>query len=513
MTPVYGAQQVRLIDAAASTSLKIPSLVLMENAARGACDVLFELGLELRGADVAIVCGRGNNGGDGIALARHCLIHGASVRCILLDARERLSSDASAQLAMLEAIDARAIEWWSEIAHDARAFDIVVDAILGTGAGGAPRDAYAEAVRWMNDCDGVKVALDVPTGLDTDSGIASDPCCAADVTVTTAAMKPGLVINDGVDVCGAIYVAHIGVPPSSYPEADCWMLDAGMARSLLPRIEAGRNKYDRGTVLVVAGARGMTGAAIMSATAAARTGAGLTVLAVPESAWPAPQEVIPEVMTRALASGADGAFAAGAFSALSGELDRYAAIAIGPGLSKSADAAALVVELLGAATSPVVLDADGLAGFAGAIERLAERASPLVITPHHGEMARLLGRTSAEVGRDPIGTAREAARRSGAIVALKGAPTVVALPDGRAWINDAGNPGMATGGTGDVLTGMIASLAAQCRSADDAALAAVYLHSLAADVAAEQTSEHALLATDIIAHIAQAYRIVLAEDE
>ena len=510
MTPVYPAAQIRDIDRDAVEKHGVPSLVLMENAAIGALDVIIETGIELDDAHVVIVCGRGNNGGDGLALARHCAIHGAVVECWLLDDPASLSSDAAAQLAMLESLVPGAVSRWLGVPEPVAA-DLLVDAILGTGASGAPRGAYAEAIDWLNDCEGVRLALDLPSGLDAATGALSATTFHADVTATMAALKPGLLLGDGALAAGTVYIVHIGVPESSYPEADCWLLDATIAAANLPPVDRRRHKYDRGRVLVVAGSRGMTGAGVMAAEAAARAGAGLTVLALPEGAAPIAQSMAPEIMTRWLASDADGSFASGALESIADEIEGFAAVAVGPGLSRASGPAALVGELLRTVAATVVLDADGLAPFAGTPERLADRRGELVITPHHGEMARLLGCSSAEVGADPLSIARAAARSTNAIVVLKGAPTVIALPDARAWIASSGNPGMASGGTGDVLTGMIVSLVAQTRDAVGATLAAVHLHGLAADRAAEITTERALLASDIVAAIPAAYRSLEGE--
>lgn len=505
MTPIYRSDQVRAIDRRAIESHGVPSLVLMENAARGACDALLESGIELPDAHVVIVCGRGNNGGDGLALARHCAIHGADVECILLDSPGKLSDDAAVQLAALESLVPGSVSRWHDHPREPIVADVLVDALLGTGAIGEPRGDYADAIDWLNESHGVRVALDMPTGVDADTGIASAHAVRADVTVTMAALKPGLVLGDGARCSGTVYIVHIGIPESSYPDAACWLLDRDTAAALLPGVDRARNKYDRGKVLVVAGARGMTGAAVMTAEAAARAGAGLTVLALPESAMPLPQSLAAEIMTRLLPAGPDGTLSPEAFEMLRGQLPEYRAIAIGPGLSKSPGAGAFVDELVRSSAVPIILDADGLAGYAGAIERLADRRCDLVITPHHGEMARLLGITSAAVGNDPLETARDAARRSRAIVVLKGAPSIVAFPDVHAWINGAGNPGMASGGSGDVLTGVIASLVAQSERIGEATLAAVYLHSHAADLASEETTVRALMATDITRHLSAAY--------
>ncbi len=484
----------------------------MENAARGACDVLAELLGGLDGRAVAIVCGKGNNGGDGLAFARHALLGGADVVCALLASPDQLSPDAAAQHAIVMTFAPEAVMSWEAFAEMDADFDAIVDAVLGTGASGTLGGIYAEAMCWCNEHDGVKLALDVPTGVNADTGAADHDAFAADATATMAALKPGLLLREGARLSGDLYAVHIGAPPLLYESSGLELLDAERAIAGLPEVRLDRDKYERGKVLAVAGARGMTGAAVMTAEAALRCGAGLTVLAMPEAALDTmPQRLAPEIMTLALRSDADGAFAADALDGV--DTRGYRAIVIGPGVSRSPESAHAVRALVARSTAPVVVDADGLNAFAASPAELAERVAPLVITPHHGEMARLLGRERELVAADPIGTAREAAAAWNCLVVLKGAPTVVAAPDGRAWINGAGNPGMASGGMGDVLAGMTAALVAQSGDPLDATLAAVYLHSHAADLAAEAGSIHAITASDVIASIARAYRTIGSEHE
>lgn len=512
MTPILTAAQMREADRRAIESLGIPGLVLMENAARGACDVLAELLDGLDGRAIAIVCGKGNNGGDGMALARHALLGGADVVCALLAPADQLSPDAAAQHVILKAFAPEALmSWEAFVAMDAD-FDAIVDAALGTGASGTLGGVYVEAMRWCNECGGLKLAIDVPTGVNADTGAADHDGFAADATATMAALKPGLLLREGATLSGDLYAVHIGAPAVLYESSGLELLDAERAIAGFPAVRLDRDKYDRGKVLVVAGSRGMTGAAVMAAEAALRCGAGLTVLAMPDAALVAmPQRLPPEIMTLALRSDTDGAFAADALDGI--DTRGFRAIVIGPGMSRAADTAHAVRALVRRSTATVVLDADGLNAFVASPAELAERAAPLVITPHHGEMARLLGRERAMVAADPIGTAREAAAAWNCLVVLKGAPTVVAAPDGRAWINGAGNPGMASGGMGDVLAGMTGALTAQADDPLDATLAAVYLHSHAADLAAEAGSVHAITASDVIAWIPRAYRTIGSEHE
>ncbi len=513
MTPVLTSAQMREADRRAIADLGIPGPVLMENAAAGACTVLERMLGSLRGRRIAVVCGKGNNGGDGLTLARHAHAAGAVVECLLIAPAAELTGDAALQHAIVAAYMPEALISWSRFNEEIEAgrrgrYDAVVDAILGTGAGGELRGLHAEATAWINDTAAPVLAIDIPTGLDSNTGVAGTITVRAAATATMAALKPGLLLNDGPDHAGTVTVIPIGTPPHLYADAPTRLIDAEDISTLLPAVDRTRHKYDRGRILVCAGSRGMTGAALMTATAAVRTGCGLTVLALPESARGS--AIPPEIMTRYLVSGEEGAFAADALASLGDEIDSFDAVAIGPGLSRAPGAAGFVRDLIARTADPVVLDADGLNAYAGNAEALAGRKSDMVITPHYGELARLTGSTKEIIASDPLSAARDAARTIDGIVVLKGAPTVVASPDGRVRINPTGNPGMATGGTGDVLTGMIVSLLAQLGKTPDAALnaalAAVYLHGLAADLAVAAGSVRSMIATDIIAHIPAAYR-------
>lgn len=510
MTPILTAARMKEADRKAIEEIGLPGPVLMENAARGCFEVIHEL-LEgnVAGRRMLVLCGGGNNGGDGLAIARHAAIHGMSVACVLLAPPDKLSPDAALQLNVLKAFIDVDLHYGagSLAALHGNDFDMIVDAMLGTGAAGEPRPPVADAVEWANEINRPKIAIDIPTGLDADSGRAASITFRADVTITMAALKPGLLLGDGPDCSGEIFVAHIGAPDWLYDDSGCALLDAQAARDGVPEIDRTRHKYNRGKGLILAGSKKMPGAGNLAATAAIGAGAGLVVYGMPETAAPlAVPGMAPEIMAVSLPD-ADGSFAANAFDAIENDLEKYGVIALGPGITKSEQASAFARSVVRRSPLPVVLDADGLSAFAGHVEELPEHNAPLVITPHHGEMSRLLERSAEEIGADPIGAAREAAERFDCIAVLKGAPTVVALPSGEAWINAAGNPGMATAGSGDVLTGVIAGLIAG-REPDDLApgvLTAVWLHSRAGDYAAREKGLHTLRAPDMIRFLPEAF--------
>lgn len=513
MTPVLTAAEMHQADQQAINEIGIPSLVLMENAARGSFEVIYELfEHDVEGRAMLVLCGGGNNGGDGLAIARHAAIHGMFSLCVLLVPEEKLRPDAAAQLQALSAFPEvevlHGIESLENLAE--YEFDLVLDAMLGTGSTGTPRSPIDEAIEVANNIYCPKIAVDIPTGLDSDTGEVASMAFQADATVTMAALKPGLLLGDGPDYAGELFVAHIGAPSLLYEDSHCFLLDIEAAQEGIPHVVRNRHKYNRGKALVLAGSDTMCGAAVLTASAAIKASAGLVVLGVPESAYQLAISRLPaEIMSTPLPA-VNGTFATNAFDALDTTLDRYSVIALGPGLTQLESASNFAREVLRASPLPIILDADGLNAFVGRADQLLERKAPLVITPHHGEMARLLDIESAQVSADVLGTARDAAKRFDCIVVLKGAPTVVAIPSGHVWINSHGNPGMATAGSGDVLTGVLAGLLAGYNDDDGddllpSVLAGVYLHSVAGDLAAEHSNLHSLTASSIIEFLPQAF--------
>ena len=521
ITSVLTSAQMKEADRKAIDEIGIPGSVLMENAARGCLEVIQEISsLEFLNIGVddrphqnlLILCGGGNNGGDGLAIARHASIRGYNVTCLLLAPEEKLSNDAKLQLDILRPFENLEIRNITPDNPDFTpfnsGFDCIVDAMLGMGATGTPRSPYREAITWANNRDALRVAVDIPTGLNADTGEAISTVFEADLTVTMAALKPGLLLQDGPDVTGELFVTSIGTPGALYETSGCQLLDEIVALQGLPIPRRTRHKYDRGKVLVLGGSREMAGAAVLTATASINAGAGLVVLGTPESVIPLAVPKLPaEIISRGLPE-SNGRFAENAFDLLIDDLETYTVIALGPGIGRSGSALLFARDLLRRSPLPIVLDADGLFAFNEHPEALGDHQSPLIITPHHGEMARLLGVSREAIAGDTLAVAGEAAQQFDCIVVLKGAPTVMATPDGNTWINSAGNPGMATAGSGDVLTGVITGLIAR-HDGDNllpGLLAGVYLHSLAGDVAVEAHTKHGLTASNIIDHLPDAFR-------
>jgi NAD(P)H-hydrate epimerase len=521
---IFSAEAMARLDRAAVEELGVPSLVLMENAALGLAEAVAR-SFPAAGT-VAIFCGPGNNGGDGLALARHLAIRGYDVTCFLAFGGREPRGDAATQLAicrrlapeLLRLTELPAGEDPAAALSAAREADLVVDALFGTGLARPLAGWFAGLVEGLDALPVPKLAVDLPSGL---AGSRSDlfgPHLRADVTVTFGAPKPAQIFPPAADAVGELVVADLGIPLSVLDrggagegEDELHLLLAEEAAALLPPPRAaGAHKGDFGHLLVVAGATGKAGAAILAARAAVRSGAGLVTAAVPEPIVQTVDGGSIESMSLALPAGAGGRLAAGAADAILAAARGKDALALGPGLGQGDPEAGEIRRAVLECDLPLALDADGVNAFAGRAAELAVRRAPTVLTPHPGELGRLLGTATAEVSADRPGAARRAARETGAVVVLKGHLTLVATPEGAVWVAATGNPGLATGGTGDVLTGMVGAFLAQGYEPLEAALLGVHLHGLAGDLAAAARGEIALAAGDLIEHLPAAFR-TLAE--
>ncbi|HUF77983.1 MAG TPA: NAD(P)H-hydrate dehydratase [Thermoanaerobaculia bacterium] len=519
---ILTAEAMARVDRAAVEELGVPSLVLMENAALGLAEAV---GRSFPDAEtVAIFCGPGNNGGDGLALGRHLAIRGYRVTCFLAFGGKQPQGDAGIQLAICRKLapeSLRLAELGPEEApaaaiEAAREADLVVDALFGTGLARPLVGWFAGLVERLDSLPVPKLAVDLPSGLNGSRTDRFGPHLRADVTVTFAAPKPAHVFPPAAEAVGELVVADLGIPQSlidrawdgEESEAGLHLLLAEEAAALLPPPRAaGAHKGDFGHLLVVGGATGKAGAAILTARAAVRSGAGLVTAAVPEPIVQTVDGGSVESMTVALpAVGTGGRLASGAAAAILEAARGKDAVALGPGLGADEPEASEIRGGVLGCELPLVLDADGVNAFAGRAAELRTRTAATVLTPHPGELARLLGATAAEIAADRVGAARRAARETGGVVVLKGRLTLIAEPAGAVWVNTTGNPGMATGGSGDVLTGMIGALLAQGYEALEAALLAVHLHGLAGDLAAAALGEISLAAGDLVEHLPAAFR-------
>ena len=493
LDPLPGAQQMRAMDRWAIEERGVPSLDLMERAGAGLA-LLTDRAVP-RGP-VAVVCGKGNNGGDGFVAARLLRELGRAVRVLLLAAPEEHGGDAAANLARLEG----GHEPFAPEALDGAA--VVVDAILGTGFEGEPRDPASTAIEAVGATEAHVVAADIASGVSASTGATAGVSVRADTTVTFAAAKPGHWIAPGKQRTGELHVIDIGIPAGAPVTPDVGLLTARV-HGLVPPRDATGTKFSSGHVVVAGGSRGLTGAPCLAAEAAMRAGAGYVTALVPSSLEPIFETRLLEVMTRALAD-ADGELSPRAVEEALDALGRAGALVLGPGAGRSLGAFAFVRSVAEHAAVPLVLDADGLNAHAGALDALAGRRAPTVLTPHAGELARLLDASSADVAGARLESAREAARRANAVVVLKGDDTIVALPDGRAAINDLGAPALATAGTGDVLAGVVGALLAKGLDPFPAACAAVRRHAAAGRVAADEHGADGVIASDVIAALPRA---------
>lgn len=462
----------------------IPGIVLMENAACRVVEFLARKFEPLGSQRILVVCGKGNNGGDGMAVARqiHTRFPGAALCVEFFCEPAELQGDAAANYRMLEAA-----EGLRKDEAAVRNPTIAIDALLGTGVTGAATGRALDGIRRINAIDGAAVvAVDLPSGMPSDSGEPTGEFVRADYTVTFTAPKPCHVTPPNCDYVGELIVGAIGTPESFYSDVKLEVVEPSMFRELLAPRPPGGHKGTFGHALIVAGSIGKTGAAAMCGIAALRAGAGLvTVVSDPAALGPISSHA-PELMTASIAN-------------LREERQGKTVVAMGPGLGRTAETEALVAETLRHFSGPMAVDADALTGDIRGDGRVR------VLTPHPGEMSRISGLSPAEIARDRVSAARSFATSHGVILVLKGERSVIAFPDGRAWINPTGTPAMGTGGTGDVLTGMVSGFLAQFPSKPDLAVAAaVYLHGLAGQIGARALGEKCLIATDLFEYLPDA---------
>jgi len=493
LEPLYDAPQMRAIDAWAIEQRSTPSLDLMERAGNGLAEAAAAMAPTGR---IVVVAGRGNNAGDGFVAARLLRAGGREVDVLMTAAPEDLQGDAAANLERLPGAAPLPLE--QGIADDAA---LVIDALLGTGATGAPRGRILEAIEAIRACRAPVLAADVPSGVDASTGETEGLAVLAAATATFHAAKPGLWITPGRDCAGEVSVIDIGIPDGAPVEADAGVIREAVLGTI-PRRGGHSTKFSSGRVLVAGGSSGLTGAPCLAALAAARAGAGYVTVCVPASLSLVFESRLLEAMTIALPD-ADGAHVEAGVEGLSEAASaRGGALVLGPGLGRSAGAALFARRALEAVEVPVVLDADGLNAFAGDLARVHGRAA--VLTPHEGELARLLGRgDGGGIAAARLRSAREAATLAGAVIVLKGDDTLVVAPDGFAAVSPGATPALATAGTGDVLSGVIAAMLAKGLEPFTAACAAVRLHARAGiHAAGKRGGPEGVIASDVIEALA-----------
>lgn len=489
---VLSAAQIREVDRR-TIEMGIPGAVLMENAGHRVVELLAEKFAPLAAQRIAVLCGKGNNGGDGMVVARQLFtrIRPRALHVILLAAPADLKGEAAQNYRALQVCGCPVARG---IPAEARYATIVVDALLGTGISGPAAGAMLDAIREINHGFPLAkvVAVDIPSGLPSDAARPAGEQARADYTVTFTAPKPAQVLPPNCDTVGELRVAAIGSPPALYDADDSMWLSAvepAMFQTVLARRARGAHKGSFGHVLAIAGSRGKSGAAAMCGLAALRSGAGLVTVASDESAIPVIAGHAPELMTEPLTA-----------ARLPALIENKDVIALGPGLGTHPGTVAMVRQAFAEFAQPMVVDADGLNALAGG--DWSGRGGLRVLTPHPGEMARLCGKTAVEILADRVDAARGLATGRQVTIVLKGERSLIAFPDGRVWINPTGTPAMGTGGTGDILTGLIAGLLAQFpEDPDQAIAAAVYLHGLAGELGAAELTEKCLIATDLLRYL------------
>jgi hydroxyethylthiazole kinase-like uncharacterized protein yjeF len=496
--PLFDAAGMRGIDRWAIEGRGVPSLELMEAAGDA---VAREAELAARPGPVRIVCGKGNNGGDGLVAARLLRERGHEADALLLWPAAELSGDARANLERLG--DAYRELGDGEADAALAGSGAIVDAIFGTGFDGEPREPAAAAIDAINAAGAPVVACDVASGVDASTGEAADCSVQADVTVTFHAAKVGNRVAPGKWRGGRLVVADIGIPPGAPGEPVARTIGEDVL-SLPPRRGRESSKFSSGEVLVVGGSRGMTGAVCMAATAAIRAGAGYATVAAPDSLEPILEVKLTEVMTMGLDS-ADGGLGAAAAAPVIERSHRSACVVLGPGLGTAEHSARLARDLVPRIDAQLLIDADGLNALGTDLGPLAAREHPTILTPHAGELARLLGSSSAEVSAQRLSSAREAAQAAGAVVVLKGDDTIVVEGE-RVAVNAHGSAALATAGTGDVLSGTIAALVARGTEPFEAACAGVLAHARAGRVAAGEVGAESVIASDVIAALPRGLR-------
>lgn len=517
---IVTAAEMRTIDRATSERFGVPSLTLMENAGTAVAE--HALSRYPRAHKVVVVCGKGNNGGDGFVAARHLHARGKSVEVILLADTAELRGDAAEMYRKLpiEAVVVRSSEELkSDRVRSLFSADLYIDAVLGTGFKPPVQALYADAIAALNASQAPILCVDIPSGADADAMTPHDPrqgiVARANSIVTFTAPRPVHVFGELTN--GPICVAPIGSPDEAIVSSlDLSVITAHDFASLLAKRPADSNKGLYGHVLVIGGSFGKAGAAAMAGMAVLRVGAGLSTVATPKSVLSTVAGFHQEVMTEPLAETDAGTIGTAAIERLEDLAKSMSVLAIGPGISRVDETSACVRALVQRSQIPIVLDADGLNAFEGRAHQLNGKGRTLVITPHPGEMARLAGCSIPDVQKDRLGVARRFAREHDLIVVLKGHRTLVVRPDGEAWVNTTGNPGMSTGGTGDILTGMVAGMIAQTTRAQtkttktpdailQAVCAAVHLHGLAGDRMLEEVGEHSMVATDLLRGLPKAF--------
>ena len=505
---IVTARQMQNLDKKTIMEVGIPGAVLMENAGRGTFEQIRRYFPDIN-RRIIVLCGRGNNGGDGFVIARYFHNTGCDVKAFLFSTEDKVAGDACTNLMAFKKIGGRICEiidesQWECVKSDVAHAALFVDAMLGTGLSSEVRGLYMRVIEDINNMSGVPtVSVDIPSGIDATTGKILGIAVKAQLTCTFGLPKRGLMLHPGLSRTGQLEIIDIGIPKKLVREEGIkeHVLDKNYFEGVIPCRDPESHKGSYGHAFIIAGSSGKTGAAVMAARAAMRSGAGLVTLGVSQSLNPTVESMVTVEMTEPLPDSGKGFLGPDAWGKAHGLLSGKAVLAIGPGLSDRDETAQLVYRSIEESPIPVVADADALNAIAGNVDVLKRARAQIVLTPHPGEMARLTGKSTQDVQSSRVEIAREFSLEHNVIVVLKGAGTVIAEPGGQIFINTTGNPGMASGGMGDVLTGIISGLIAQGITPLLAAQFSVFLHGLIGDLIAEERAEIGILATDIIERI------------
>ncbi len=499
------ASEMQEMDRLTIEEIGIPGVVLMENAARGASRVFLAHFAPPPDSRVLILCGRGNNGGDGYVMARVLHEAGLKVTVLVLAEFDKIAGDALVNLEILrrmglDILEVPSEEQWKKQRRLLKDCDFIIDGLLGTGLNSSVRGFYARVIEEVNRANKPVTAIDIPSGLNADTGQVMGIALQADLTVTFGFPKVGQLVFPGAGLVGRLVLIDIGIPdavveriPGRYH-----LTEAADFRDLLASGKQDIHKGNRGHLLVLAGSTGKTGAATLTSLGALRAGAGLVTLGVPKSLNPILENKLTEAMTFPLPETGESSLSLEAEKEIFRLMEGKTALAIGPGLSTHEETSLLVRRIVAKCPLPMVIDADGLNALSSDLSALAKCRGRAILTPHPGEMARLAGISNSEVQADRLGTAEAFVRKHGCCLVLKGARTVIAEPEGRVHVNPTGNPALSSGGSGDVLTGLIAGFLARGWPPAKAALAGVYLHGLAADRLSEDMGLSGILAGELL---------------
>lgn len=518
MKKVVNSTQMQNLDLTASQQYKIPLLLLMENAgaeiARNIVDYVKTNKISY--PKILIAAGPGNNGGDGIVTARHLLNNLKQTTILLLIIKSKpYHGDAKTNYDVIKEI-AKIDNRIQIIENNLDAIrnypaDIIVDAIFGTGFKGVPQGIYKQAIEAVNKLSGYKIALDIASGVNGDNGEITGIAVTADKTITMGLLKTGLVLYPGKEHCGEINIANLGVDYNSLFTGNTFLLDNNFIKENLPKRKPDGHKGSFGSVLVVAGGNGYSGAACLTSMGALVLGAGIVRLCYPQNINTAVEKKLTEVIKISLPSTTHGSIALSAFPKIKSVAQDSTVMAIGPGLTADFETKQLTQKLIRSVKLPMVIDADGLNNITPQVLNKIPKSTRanIVLTPHPGEFERLFGISAKEVNQNRIEICRKYAKEFSVTIVLKGAPTVIGTPTGNVYINPTGNSGLAKGGSGDVLTGMISGFIAQETKPHIAACLGVYLHGLSADIAVEKKTEYSLIASDLIKTLPKAIKSIL----